>query len=81
MGAGSPYLAGSRCAACGHVFVGARQVCAGCFARGQMTDVRLAERGKLYTYAIVHRSFPGVETPFVDIIVDLADGSHIKGAF
>ncbi len=77
--AGQPYLEGSRCTACNHVYVGARDVCAGCYARGQMAPVQLAETGKLYTYAIVHRSFPGVETPFVDVIVDLDDGSYIKG--
>jgi uncharacterized OB-fold protein len=77
--AGKPYLQGSRCAACGHTFVGDRDVCARCYARDQMQPVALAESGKLYTYSVVHRSFPGVETPFVDIIVDLADGAHIKG--
>ena len=76
---GLPYLAGSRCEACGHVFVGERTVCAKCAARDRMVAVRLAETGKLYDFSVVHRSFPGVKTPFVDAIVDLDDGSHIKG--
>ena len=29
----------------------------------------LAETGKLYDFTVVHRSFPGVKTPFVDAIV------------
>lgn len=74
-----PYLAGTRCSACGHVYVGTREVCANCTARGQMQPHRLAETGRLYVYTIVHRSFPGVETPFIDVIVDLDDGAHIKG--
>jgi len=74
-----PYLQGSRCDACGHVYVGERNVCARCYARNKMTPVRLAEKGKLYAYTIVHRSFPGIDTPFIDVIVDLEDGAHIKG--
>ncbi len=73
------YLSGSRCDACGHIFVGERDVCAKCSARGKMAAVRLAETGKLYDFTIVHRSFPGVDTPFVDAIVDLDDGAHLKG--
>jgi len=74
-----PYLAGSKCRACGHVFVGDRTVCAKCAARGQMEAVHLAETGKVYVHTVVYRSFPGVETPFIDVIVDLDDGAHIKG--
>lgn len=76
---GKPYLAGSKCRACGHVFVGGRTVCAKCAARGQMDAVRLAETGKVYVHTVVYRSFPGVETPFIDVIVDLDDGAHLKG--
>jgi uncharacterized protein len=76
---GTPFLSGSRCRACGHLFVGDRQTCAKCAARDQMDSVKLAETGKVYVYTVVHRSFPGVETPFVDAIVDLDDGAHLKG--
>lgn len=74
-----PYLAGSRCEACGHTFVGQRDICAKCTARNRMRPVRLAETGKVYVSTIVYRSFPGVDTPFVDVIVDLDDGAHLKG--
>lgn len=76
---GTPYLAASRCQACSEIFVGERQICAKCCARGQMTPVRLSETGKLYAYTVVHRSFPGVKTPFIDVVVDLDDGAHLKG--
>ncbi len=76
---GKPFLQGSKCAACSHTFVGEREICARCYARDAMAPVALSESGKLYAYTIVHRSFPGVETPFIDIIADLDDGSHIKG--
>lgn len=76
---GQPYLSGSRCGACGHLWVGDKTVCAKCSARGKMEAVKLAETGKLYAFTIVHRSFPGIETPFVDAIIDMDDGSHLKG--
>ena len=55
---GKPYLQGARCGACGHTYVGTRETCAKCYARGQMQAVSLAEAGKLYAYAIVHTAFP-----------------------
>jgi hypothetical protein len=76
---GAPFLQGARCEACGQIFVGDREVCAKCTARNRMTPVRLAETGKLYAFTVVSRSFPGVQTPFIDVIVDLDDGAHIKG--
>ncbi|HMT43208.1 MAG TPA: OB-fold domain-containing protein [Chakrabartia sp.] len=75
----TPYLAGSRCGACGQIFVGERDVCAKCTARGQMAPIKLAETGALYAYTVVERSFPGVAVPFIDAVVDLDDGSHLKG--
>jgi uncharacterized OB-fold protein len=44
-----------------------------------MEEVELAPRGKLYSYTIVHRSFPGVRTPFVMAIVDMEDGLTMRG--
>ena len=44
-----------------------------------MTAVTLPETGKLSSYSIVHRSFPGIEVPYVSAIVDLDDGTAIKG--
>jgi uncharacterized OB-fold protein len=76
---GGHYLAGSRCKACGELFVGERRICAACCARDQMEAIKLADTGKVYAFTIVERSFPGVKTPFVDVTVDLDDGAHIKG--
>lgn len=44
-----------------------------------MQPVKLAETGRIYTWSIIYRSFPGIDTPFIDVIVDLDDGAHIKG--
>ena len=76
---GDPYLEGHKCGACGATFLGQRNVCSKCGARDQMSATRLPERGKLYTYSIVHRSFPGIEVPYVSAVVDLEDGTAIKG--
>ena len=76
---GSPYLHGSRCGECGSVFVGVRENCARCCARRQMQATRLAARGRLYSYTIVYRSYPGIRVPFISAIVDLEEGGTIKG--
>ena len=44
-----------------------------------MSAVTLPNTGKLYSYSIVYRSFPGIEVPYVSAIVDLDDGTAIKG--
>ena len=74
-----PYLEGHRCGACSAVFLGEREVCSSCGARNQMDAVRLLNKGKLYTYSIVHRSFPGIEVPYISAIVDLDNGGTVKG--
>ncbi|MBM4203014.1 MAG: hypothetical protein FJ194_02545 [Gammaproteobacteria bacterium] len=76
---GEPYLEGYQCGACKATFLGVRQVCSKCGARDQMAPKRLPNSGKLYSYSIVHRSFPGIAVPYVSAIVDLDDGTAIKG--
>jgi uncharacterized OB-fold protein len=44
-----------------------------------MAPKRLAERGTLHAYTIIHRSFPGVPVPYVSAVVDLDGGGCIKG--
>jgi len=76
---GGPYLEGSLCTRCKAVFLGQRSVCSKCSAREQLETKRLNNRGTLYTYSIVHRSFPGVTVPYVSAVVDLEGGGSIKG--
>jgi uncharacterized OB-fold protein len=76
---GDPYLEGHRCKACKAVFLGERMVCSSCQARDQMEAVKLSNRGELYVYSIVHRSFPGIEVPYVSAVVDLEGGGTVKG--
>ena len=76
---GEPYLEGSSCPACGSIFAGARKVCAKCGARDAMETIRLADTGKLYVYCVVHRSFPGIKTPYISAVVNLDGGGTVKG--
>lgn len=74
-----PYLEGQKCGACGAIFVGPRETCSKCGARGRMKTITLSNKGKLYTFCIVHRSFPGIEVPYISAVVDLEGGGTIKG--
>lgn len=76
---GDPYLEGHRCGSCEATFLGERTVCSKCGTRDQMSTVTLPNSGKLYSYSIVYRSFPGIEVPYISAIVDLDDGTAIKG--
>lgn len=76
---GSPRLQGSRCESCNAVFLGPRENCARCAKRGGMEPMVLGNKGRLYNYTIVYRSFPGVTVPFVAAVVDLDGGGSIQG--
>jgi len=76
---GDPYIEGTRCKKCEAIFLGERDTCASCGARGEMETLKLSDKGTLYVYSIVHRSFPGIEVPYVSAVVDLEGGGTIKG--
>ena len=76
---GEPYLEGHRCDECGSVYLGERRHCSKCAARDSMATIQLSNRGSLYSYSIVHRSFPGIDVPYISAIVDLEGGGTIKG--
>ncbi len=76
---GDPYLEGYKCGNCGAVFLGERSICSKCGTRDQMSAVTLSNQGHLYVYSIVHRSFPGIEVPYVSAVVDLEGGGTVKG--
>jgi len=76
---GDPYLEGHKCKSCGAIFLGARSTCSSCGTEGQIAPVTLSNQGELYVYSIVHRSFPGIQVPYVSSIVDLEGGGTVKG--
>ena len=69
---GDPYLEGHKCGDCGAIFLGSRETCSSCGTSGKCAATRLSNHGELYVYSIVHRSFPGVDVPYVSAIVDLS---------
>ncbi|MCH7867834.1 MAG: OB-fold domain-containing protein [Myxococcales bacterium] len=75
----APYLEGQECGGCGAIFLGERISCASCGVEGKFSAKRLSNRGELYVYSIVYRSFPGIDVPYVSAIVDLEGGGTVKG--
>ena len=76
---GEPYLEGHKCNVCGAIFLGERSVCSKCFARDQISKIKLSNSGSLYSYSVVYRSFPGIDVPYVSALVDLDHGGTVKG--
>ena len=76
---GEYFLSGLKCKGCNSIFLEHRSSCGKCFARDCFVELKLANTGKLYSYSIVHRSFPGVDVPYVSAIVDLDGGGTVKG--
>ena len=76
---GDPYLEGHKCSSCNSIFIGERSVCSSCSSRDTMEAITLGNKGKLYSYSIVFRSFPGIDVPYISAIVDLDDGGTLKG--
>lgn len=76
---GGAWLRGFRCTACGAKADGLTLACRRCHARGTMEEYRAAQTGKLVTWSIVYRSYPGIAVPFVSAVVELDDGLTVKG--
>ena len=76
---GSAFVEGFRCGACGAAFPEPTMACRACADRARPQAFRATENGKLYSWSVVHRSYPGIAVPFVSAIVDLDDGLTLKG--
>lgn len=73
-----PYLVGTRCARCGGVALGVRDVCPHCLNRGEgLARDRLGRRGRIYTATTIHQAPPGFEVPLRVGYVDLEDDVRI----
>jgi uncharacterized protein len=73
----APYLVANRCDNCGALYFDRRNACAKCSGRS-FSKQRLADDGIVRSFTIVHRAAPGVPTPYVSAIVDLAGGGVVK---
>lgn len=72
-----PYLVAKECTGCGATYLDRRNACAKC-AGVEFADRRLADRGAVRTFTVVHRAAPGVPTPYVSCVVDLEGGGVVK---
>jgi len=73
------WIEGTRCGACGATMVAAGMACRRCGSRDQLETFRGVQTGKVFSWTVVHRSYPGIPVPFVSAIVDLDDGLTLKG--
>jgi uncharacterized protein len=76
---GTAWIEGYRCGHCGAVMPVATLACRACASRVPPEAFRSAETGQLFTWSIVHRSYPGIAVPFVSAIVDMDGGLSFKG--
>jgi uncharacterized protein len=72
-------LRGQRCGACQAVIAGYRLACPACGNRDRIEHVNLAASGTVQAHTVVHRSYPGVKTPFVAAAVALDGGGTVRG--
>lgn len=76
---GHPFIEAFRCPDCGAVVTEQTMACRACASRNPPEPFRAKETGKVHTWSVVHRSYPGIEVPFVSAIVDLDGGPTLKG--
>jgi len=76
---GVAWIGGFRCSDCGAVTADQTLACRRCASRTPLQPFRASERGRVYTWSVVERSYPGVAVPFFSVIVDLSDGLTLKG--
>ena len=75
---GEYFLSGLKCKGCNSIFLEDRSSCGKCFARDCFVELKLANTGKLYSYSIVHRSFPGVDVPMFLPLLTLMGVEQLK---
>jgi uncharacterized OB-fold protein len=73
-----PHFWGSKCRACGAVFLGERVACGKCGDLGPFEEVRLSDEGEIYVFSVVHQTVPGLEAPYVAAIIDLPEGVSVR---
>ena len=76
---GTAWIEGYRCGECSAVMLDATMACRRCGSRDRLESFRAAQAGKVFSWTVVHRSYPGIAVPFVSAIVDLDDGLSLKG--
>lgn len=78
-GDGSTWIEGYRCPDCSAVALELTMACRKCGGRKPLEAFRSAQTGSVYSWGIIHRSYPGIAVPFISAIVDLDGGLTLKG--
>lgn len=76
---GDHHLMGSRCGHCGATLLGKRVACAACGESDRITEVRLADTGRVRICSVINRSYPGVPVPFIAAVVEIDGGGILRG--
>lgn len=74
---GEPHLVGSTCDDCDATYLERRNACPAC-GSDLFTTSRLADRGHIESFTVVHRGAPKATGPFVSVLVRLDDGVYVK---
>lgn len=76
---GEPWIEAFRCGECGVILAEAGMACRSCGSRDSLKPFRATQQGTVFSWAVIHRSYPGIPVPFVSAIVDLEEGFTLKG--
>ncbi len=76
---GSAWIEGYRCPSCGALALEQTLACRKCGGRKPLEVFRPGETGEVYSWAVIHRSYPGIAVPFISAVVDLDGGLTLKG--
>jgi uncharacterized OB-fold protein len=72
-----PRLVAHECQGCGALFFERRNACGQC-GRDRFAPKTLARTGVITSFTVVSRSAPGVDVPFVSVVVALDGGGWVK---
>ena len=72
-----PHLVANACVGCGALYFDRRNGCARCGGI-EFERQALATTGSLRSFTIVYRAAPGVEVPYVSVVVELDGGGVVK---
>jgi uncharacterized OB-fold protein len=76
------HLIGSHCTKCGKNYFPPREICPECFAQGSeaaMEPIKLSNRGRLYSYSIVHVAPKRFNPPYGIGYVDFPEKVRVLG--
>jgi uncharacterized OB-fold protein len=74
---GPPHLVAHSCESCGALYFDRRNACARC-GKTAFGRSKLADRGTVRSFSIMHRAAPNIAVPYVSAIVDLEGGGVVK---